>query len=82
MSCKLPYGEFEWVNGDDLSINDIMNYNEDTDNKAYVLEVDLEYPNELYMIYIMIILLLVRNTNQNGIIVINYVEHFTIKRID
>ena len=33
MSCKLPYGEFEWVNG--------------TDNKAYVLEVDLEYPNEL-----------------------------------
>jgi hypothetical protein len=48
MSCKLPYGEFEWVNGDDLSINDIMNYNEDTDNKAYVLEVDLEYPNELH----------------------------------
>ncbi len=47
MRCKLPYGEFEWVNGDDLSINDIMNYNEETDSKAYVLEVDLEYPNEL-----------------------------------
>jgi hypothetical protein len=47
MSCKLPYGEFEWVNGDDFSIDDIMNHNEETDNKAYVLEVDLEYPNEL-----------------------------------
>jgi hypothetical protein len=23
-----------------------MNYNEDTDNKAYSLEVDLEYPND------------------------------------
>jgi hypothetical protein len=48
MSCKLPYEEFEWVNGDDLSINGIINYNEDTDNKACVLEVDLECPNELH----------------------------------
>ena len=48
MSCKLPYKDFEWVNGNDISINDIMNYNEDTDNIAYVLEVDLEYPNELH----------------------------------
>ena len=48
MSCKLPYKDFEWVNGNDISINDIMNYNEDTDNIGYVLEVDLEYPNELH----------------------------------
>ena len=35
-------------NGDDLSIDDIMNHNKEADNKAYVLEVDLEYPNELH----------------------------------
>ncbi len=51
MSCKVPYGKFEWVNGEDLSISDIMNYNEETDNKAYVLEVDLEYPNELHELH-------------------------------
>ncbi len=31
MSCKLPQGEFQWVNGNDISIDDIMNYNEGTD---------------------------------------------------
>ncbi len=36
------------VNGDDLSICDIMNYNEEIDNKAYVLEIDFEYPNKLH----------------------------------
>jgi hypothetical protein len=48
MSCKLPQGEFQWVNGNDISIDDIMNYNEDTDNTALILEVDLEYPDELH----------------------------------
>ncbi len=28
-----------------MSIYGIMNYNEDTDNKAYLLEVDLDYTN-------------------------------------
>jgi hypothetical protein len=51
MSCKLPYGDFEWVKGEDLSINDIMKYNEETDDIAYVLEVDLEYPNELHELH-------------------------------
>jgi hypothetical protein len=37
--------------GDDLSINDIMNYNEETDNKAYGLEVDLEYPDALHELH-------------------------------
>jgi hypothetical protein len=48
MSCKLPYGEFNWVNGEDISINDITNYNEDTDENGLILEVDLEYPKELH----------------------------------
>jgi hypothetical protein len=51
MSCKLPYGDFEWVKGEDLSINDIMKYNEETDDIAYVLEVDLEYPDELHELH-------------------------------
>ena len=51
MSCKLPYGDFEWVNGDDLSLNDIMKYNEETDDIGYVLEVDLEYPQELHELH-------------------------------
>ena len=28
-----------------------MNYNEDTDHKAYVLEVDLEHPNGRHELY-------------------------------
>jgi hypothetical protein len=80
MSCKFPYVEFEWVNGENLSINDIMNYNEDTDNKAYVLEVDLEYPNERHDLH-HDYPLACENTNQKGITVIKYVEHFTKKRI-
>ena len=51
MSCKLPYGDFEWAKSEDLSINDIMKYNEETDDIAYVLEVDLEYPNELHELH-------------------------------
>jgi hypothetical protein len=32
VTCKLPKGEFQWGNGDDISIDDIMNYNEDNDH--------------------------------------------------
>ena len=48
MSCKLPDRDFKWIGGDEISINDIMNYDEEKQNEAYVLEVDLEYPKELH----------------------------------
>ena len=48
MSCKLPDSGFKWIGGDEISIDDIMNYDEEKHNEAYVLEVDLEYPKELH----------------------------------
>ena len=48
MSCKLPISNFEWINGNELNEEMIMNYNEETDNIGYVLEVDLEYPEALH----------------------------------
>ena len=35
MSCKLPQGMFEWVKGEDISIDNIMNYIEVTDSSQY-----------------------------------------------
>ena len=42
MSCKLPQGlgMFEWVKGEDISIDNIMNYIEVTDNEAFISKVD------------------------------------------
>ena len=40
MSCKLPQGMFEWAKGEDISIDNIMNYIEVTDNEAFISEVD------------------------------------------
>ena len=48
MSCKLHDSDFEWIGGDEISIADIMNYDEEKHNEAYVLEVDLEYSKELH----------------------------------
>ncbi len=48
MSCKLPINNFEWINGEDINEDIIMNYNEENDDIGYVLEVDLEYPKELH----------------------------------
>ena len=48
MSSKLPINNFEWVNGEDMNNDIIMNYNEEKDDIGYVLEVDLEYPKELH----------------------------------
>jgi hypothetical protein len=36
MRGKLPDGDFEWVKGEDLSIDKTMKYNEDTNDIAYV----------------------------------------------
>ena len=48
MSCKLPQGMFEWVKGEDISIDNIMNYIEVTDNESFISEVDWKYLNEIH----------------------------------
>ena len=45
MSEHLPYGEFEWLKNVDEF--DVMSVNEKSDI-GYLLEVDLEYPDELH----------------------------------
>ena len=53
MSQKLPVDDFKWVKKDDLSkFNEsfIKNYNENSD-KGYILEVDVEYPKNLYKLH-------------------------------
>ena len=53
MSQKLPVDGFEWVEEDDLlKFNEIFikNYYENN-NKGYILEVDIEYPNNLYKLH-------------------------------
>ena len=48
MSKYLPYGEFEWLeNVDKFDINSI---NEKSDT-GYILEIDLEYPDELHNLH-------------------------------
>ena len=50
MSQKLPVNDFEWIETNDLSTfneNFIKNYDENSDT-GYILEVDIEYPKELF----------------------------------
>ena len=50
MSQKIPVNEFKWVKQEELSkINDdfIKNYDENG-NTGYFLEVDIDYPKELF----------------------------------
>ena len=50
MSEYLPYEKFEWVkNVDEL---DVMSINKKSD-VAYLLEIDLEYPNELHELHLL-----------------------------
>ena len=53
MSQYLPYGEFKWVKKvDNFDVNSIS----ENSSIGYILEVDIEYPDELhYLIYTMII---------------------------
>ena len=45
MSQPLPNGEFEWVEDvDNIKLEDYLG----DDGRGMVLEVDLEYPNELH----------------------------------
>ena len=53
MSQKLPADNFEWIEEDDLSkFNEsfIKNYDENSD-KGYFLEIDVEYPKNLYKLH-------------------------------
>ena len=50
MSQKLPVDSFKWIEKDNLSKSDkkfIKDYDENRD-KGYLLEVDTEYPKELF----------------------------------
>ena len=53
MSQKLPVRNFKWIEKDDISKLDenlIKDYDENSD-KAYVLEVDVEYPESICMLH-------------------------------
>ena len=53
MSQKLPIGNFEWIEKDDISTFDeefIKNYDENSD-KGCILEVDVEYPKDLHKLH-------------------------------
>ena len=53
MSQKLPVDGFEWVEEDNLlKFNEsfIKNYDENSD-KGYILEVNVEYPKNLYKLH-------------------------------
>ena len=53
MSQKLPVDGFEWIEEDDLLKFDkkfIKNYDENSD-KGYILEVDVEYPKNLFNLH-------------------------------
>ena len=61
MSQKLPVNGFEWVEERSQSKEDfIKNYEEDI-NKGYFLEVDVEYPKNLFSLYSHLPLLPERN---------------------
>ena len=53
MSQKLPIGNFEWIEKDDISTFDeefIKNYDENSD-RVCILEVDVEYPKDLHKLH-------------------------------
>ena len=47
MTHYLPYGDFEWMNEEEISEIDIDLIDKDSD-KGYILEVKLEYPDNLH----------------------------------
>ena len=53
MPKKLPVGNFKWIEKDNASKFDekfIKNYDENSD-KGYILEVDVEYPENIRMLH-------------------------------
>ena len=47
MSQYLPTGQFKWTTEKDIEKIKLAKYEEDSD-KVFMLEVDLQYPNELH----------------------------------
>ena len=53
MPKKLPVGNFKWIEKDNASKFDenfLKNYDENSD-KGYILEVDVEYPENIRMLH-------------------------------
>ena len=50
MSQSLPTGGFRWLTGKEVSKLDLGKYKADG-KKGLILEVDLEYPQELYKLH-------------------------------
>ena len=50
MSQYLPDGEFKWLNQKEIEKVDVKWIEENSSN-AYILEVDLEYPDELHELH-------------------------------
>ena len=50
MSQYLPDGEFKWLNQKEIEKVDV-NWIEENSSNAYILEVDLEYPDELHELH-------------------------------
>jgi hypothetical protein len=48
MLMKLPSKNFKWANLEDINLGFIEKYNMDKNDKGYVLECDLEVPEELH----------------------------------
>ena len=47
MTEKLPVRGFKWVNDISIIDEDFVRGYDKNDNKGYILEVDVDYPNEL-----------------------------------
>ena len=50
MSQYLLYGGFKWLNQKEIDKFDVNSISENSSN-GYILEVDLEYPNELHQLH-------------------------------
>ena len=50
MSQYLPYGSFKWLSNEELNKIDLGKYKEDS-GEGLVLEVHLEYPNDLHELH-------------------------------
>ena len=50
MCRKLPLNNFEWIDkpNEMFTTKSILNYDEETNEKGCLLEVDIEYPKELH----------------------------------
>ena len=50
MSKKLPVNGFKWLDSNEINEEFIKNFNE-SDNKGYILEVDVKYPKRLHELH-------------------------------